>query len=168
MNSIDRLIMEIIPPADYHHRNGFTNTSIIDALDGAEKQAVENRLINLLAIKSDMLIVETLGYMKSQNAVNHLTVMLNEAHDAVDRLILASSIFKITADKSICEIALDASSSIDNNYPTVVHYEYTLMAMFYYMASFHDSRIDNIIRKYIKNKDLLLSYNANRALGLTN
>ena len=114
MNSIDRLIMKIIPPADYHHRNGFTNTSIIDALDGAEKQAVENRLINLLAIKSDMLIVETLGYMKSQNAVNHLTVMLNEAHDAVDRLILASSIFKITADKSICEIALDASSSSDN------------------------------------------------------
>ena len=168
MRNIDSLIGEIIPPADYQHRNGFTNASIIDALNDSEKQAVEKKLINLLTTESNMLIVETLGYMKSQKAVKRLTAMLNEARYAEDKLILASSIFKITADKSIRDIAFEASCSIDTHYPTVVHYEYTLMSMFYYMAGFQDIRMDNIIRKYVKNKDFLLSYNAKRALNLIN
>ena len=113
-----------------------------------------------------MLVVETLGYIRSKKAVSTLTIMLNKTSEPVDRLILASSIFKIESNKNIAEIAFEASCSVDANYSSVVHYEYTLMSMFYYMAGFQDSRIDNIIRKYIKHKDFLLSYNAKRALGL--
>ena len=38
---IHKMINEIIPPADYQHRNGFNNTHLIDNLNDNEKRRVE-------------------------------------------------------------------------------------------------------------------------------
>jgi hypothetical protein len=49
MVTIEKLIDEIIPyPADYSHRNGFSNNHIIDNLSADEKIEVENALIELM------------------------------------------------------------------------------------------------------------------------
>jgi hypothetical protein len=66
---INKIISEIIPPDDYQHRNGFSNEHLIDKLSEDEKFKVETELINLLKKTPDMLIVDTLGYMKSERAL---------------------------------------------------------------------------------------------------
>jgi hypothetical protein len=43
--NIDKLVNEVIPPADYSHRNGFNNIPIIKGLTETEKQLLENRFV---------------------------------------------------------------------------------------------------------------------------
>jgi hypothetical protein len=64
MRNIETIIKEIIPPDDYQHRNGFCNESYIDKLNDLEKIQVEDELINMFQKSDDLLIADTLAYMK--------------------------------------------------------------------------------------------------------
>ena len=119
MRHIDRLIEEIIPPADYKHREGFNNNLLIDALNDTEKLEVEICLIIRLKAKPDTFIIETLGYMKSYKAVDVLTEIMINTQDSVEKLITASSIFNITKNNSLKDIALEASYMIDDHYSKI-------------------------------------------------
>jgi hypothetical protein len=70
---IEKLLREIIPPADYQHRNGFNNIPLIDKLTDDEKLQLENALIRELTVdldrEPDDLIIETLAYLKSQKSL---------------------------------------------------------------------------------------------------
>ena len=60
---------DIIPPSDYAHREGFTNEPLLDALDAAERRALEQALVaDLQAGSTDMLVVDTLVYLQANSA----------------------------------------------------------------------------------------------------
>jgi len=71
METVEKLIDQIIPyPDDYSHRNGFSNEHIIDKLNADEKLEVEKGLIDKITEHpEDLLIVETLAYMKSTRSI---------------------------------------------------------------------------------------------------
>lgn len=165
MRDIDILLKEIIPPDDYQHREGFNNVPIIDSLTSEERGKVEYRLIALLAKKIDYLVIESLVHIKSRKAVSTLKTTLLKTQNPIDTLIIAWSIFAVTGDNKMRDIALEASIAIDNNYSKAINYKYNFIAMFDYMAKMHDARIDKIIKRYLSHKDILLSHNARHALS---
>ena len=165
MVTIEKLIDEIIPyPADYSHRNGFSNTHIIDKLSADEKIEVENALINKLTEHpDDLLIVETLAYLKSTKSIPALRKLLVNSSYDMEKLIIASSIFEITKDTNLVDIAISAFRQLDNKKDA--YYVYKLTGAFYHLAKFNNPAVIEIIREYFDHKEYLVSYNAKRALG---
>ena len=160
MADIKKLLDKIIPyPADYFHRNGFSNNNLIDDLNPADKILIEVALIDKLAEHpEDLLIVETLAYMKSNKSLYVLHNLLKNITRPQDKIIIASSIFAISQDSNMCDIVFEASKKITD--------KYSLISMFYYMAKMRDKRINDYIRQYYNSEDYLLSYNAKRSVGL--
>lgn len=156
-NDIEVLINEIIPPDDYQHRNGFSNDHLINALNDKDKAKVEAQLIVMLQKKTDMLIVETLGDMKSENALPVLYELLNFAEDEMVKIIIATSIFKINQDQNIIEVGKISFKNLKK--------KYQLIPAFYYMVIFRDIEVSKLIEGYIKNPDELISFNAKQALS---
>lgn len=165
MVTIEKLIDEIIPyPADYSHRNGFSNNHIIDDLSADEKLKVENALINKLSEHpEDLLIVETLAYLKSTKSIPALRNLLENSSNSMQKLTIATSIFEITQDNDMVDIALIAFRQLDNRKDA--YYAYKLISAFYYLAKFNNPAIMEIIKEYVDHKEYLVSYNAKRALG---
>src|SRR5688572_26224396 len=129
----EKLILEIIPPSDYSHRNGFSNIHILDKLSLNEKQTVEDLLINKLIIQSldrpDHLIIETLGYLKSIKSISILKKLLDKSSNLMDRILLASTIYEINGDPSMSDIAIDSFNSFDKKN---AYYIYDITQAFYY------------------------------------
>jgi hypothetical protein len=158
MTHIRELINKIIPPADYQHRNGFSNDNIIDKLSDGDKNNVEIELINLLSnYNGDVLIVETLAYMNSHKSLDSLYKILNSVNTASDKIIIASSIYKISQDKAMVDISLNAIKTITD--------KYSLISLFYYLTNMQSNVINDYIAQFKSDSDYLLSYNAKRALG---
>jgi hypothetical protein len=157
LTNMDKLIADIIPPDDYQHRNGFSNTHIIDKLNSQERVLVEDALLNKLLNKTDMLIVETLAYMKSLKSLPILINLLNQCSDAMCRIIIATSVFEINHNNEMIVIGVDAFKSLDNTYQKI--------SAFYYLRKFKNEATDTIIREYTLHSDFLLSYNAKQALN---
>jgi hypothetical protein len=158
MTNIRELIDKIIPPVDYQHRNGFSNDNIIDKLSDEDKNNVELELVNLLSkYNGDTLIVETLAYMNSHKSLDSLYKILNSVNTASDKIIIASSIYKISQDKAMVDIALNAIKTItDKN---------SLISLFYYLTNMQSNVLNEYIAQFKSDSDYLLSYNAKRALG---
>ena len=115
---IDKLLISIIPPADYSHRNGFNNTDIIDNLTNADKQLVEDKLIDKLIDKlsegsKDTLIIETLAYLGSVKSLAILYGFLESASDPEIKLTTASSIFSINGDAKLIDIAMFSFNQLE-------------------------------------------------------
>lgn len=155
---INEMITEIIPPSDYQHRNGFSNTHLIDKLNEMEKIEVENALISLLLSNpEDMLIVETLSYMKSEKSVPILKNILQKTQYEMSKIIISSSIFEINWDKEMIDIAINSFKKLPNIY--------YLIDSFYYLIKFKNPEINKIIEEYTTHKEDLVSYNAKQVLG---
>jgi hypothetical protein len=165
MATIKKLIDEIIPyPADYSHRNGFSNDHIIDKLTAKERNEVENALIDKLnKHPEDLLIVETLAYLKSASSIPALRKLLENSSLDMEKLIIASSIFEINHDNSMIDIAIHAFRQLDNKQDSC--YVYKLTSAFYHLAKFNTPSVAKIIKEYTDHKEYLVSYNAKRALG---
>ena len=165
MVTIEKLIDGIIPyPADYSHRNGFSNNHIIDNLSADEKIEVENALINKLSEHpEDLLIVETLAYLKSTKSIPALRKLLENSSYDMEKLIIASSMFEINQDNDMVDIAIGAFRQLDNKKDA--YYVYKLTSAFYHLAKFNNPAIVEIIKEYVDHKEYLVSYNAKRALG---
>jgi hypothetical protein len=165
---IQKLIAEIIPPADYQHRNGFSNNHLIDQLSEYEKNQVEDALINkLLTNNEDTLIVETLAHMKSKKSLAILNELLEKpfnnlrktekSSSEMRKIIIASSIFEIIKDERMINIATEAFKRITN--------KYSIMSAFYYLKKFEDSKVNDLVKEYTNHPDYLVSENAKEALS---
>lgn len=165
MMTIEKLIDEIIPyPADYSHRNGFSNNHIIDKLNANEKIEVENALINKLSEHpEDLLIIETLAYMKSIKSINAIRKILENSSYDMEILIIASCLFEIYQDNEMIEIAIRSFRQLDNKKDA--YYVYKLIGAFYHLSKFNNPVTEEIIKEYVDHKEYLVSYNAKRALG---
>jgi hypothetical protein len=161
----DKLIDKIIPPSDYQHRNGFSNTQIIDQLSEQEKTLVEDALINMLMTKTnDTLIVETLAYLKSVKSLPLLYEFLKNCSDIMARIIVSTSIFEINKDDNMINTAVVSFKELDNNKDA--YYVYKIISAFYYLIKFKSPEVTDIIEKYVTHKAHLVSYNAKQALGM--
>ena len=159
MKTIDHIIEELIPPADYQHRNGFSNEHLVLNLTDQDKREVEKRLIEMLETNDDGLIGETLAILKSTDSLTGLNKRLNAAKSSTSKIIWASYINEIKGgDNEMKNLAL---SEFDN-----VKDKYSRITIFYYLSQFRDNRINEKIRSYIHNSDYLTAYNARTALGI--
>jgi hypothetical protein len=161
-------IIEIIPPSDREHRDGFTNEPLIDILTDSEKRQLEDILIDMLLNKQnkwiDTLIVETLGYLKSEKSIPVLKNLFNSCTYEMCNLIIATSIFEISNDSSMINRAIDSIKKMDNkNDP---YYIYDLSSAFYYLAKFKRPETEMILESYTEHNEMLVSYNAKRHLGI--
>ena len=156
MRDLKKLIDDIIPyPDDRAHRDGFSNESIIDGLTGEEKDKVENLLLDKLDLRTnDLLIVETLGYMKSKKSLDRLYKLLSEQKRPGSKIIIASSIYQIEPDEKLIDSTLAAGQTLTD--------QYELIGIFYYLTKFRNKRTDDFIRQYRNHKEYLVSYNAKR------
>lgn len=160
---INKILSEIIPSDDYQHRNGFSNEHLIDKLSDEENLKVETELINMLQKKPDMLIVETLGYMKSEKSLPVLYELLKKADDGMAKLILASSIYRINKDKELVEIAISSFKELEKSKDA--YYIYRVIPTFYYLAKFQEQKTTKLLEEYSKHSEYLISYNAKQVLG---
>lgn len=158
MQDIEKLLLEIIPPSDYQHRNGFSNEHIILSLDTDEKKLIEKRLINMLESSEDILIGETLAILKSNDSLPLLRIKLNSTNKANLKIIWASYIYEISQDVEMKSIAL---KEFDN-----VSEKYTRISLFHYLSKFNDTRIKEKVKNYINDEDYLIAYNARTSLGI--
>lgn len=154
---INKIVSEIIPPDDYQHRNGFSNEHLIDKLSEEEKFKVETELINMLRKKPDMLIVETLSYMKSEKSLSVMYELLESLNNEMAKVITATSIFEINQDKTMIETAKASFKTIKD--------KFQLISAFHYLVRLQDSEISKLIQEYTRNSDYLISYNARQVLG---
>ena len=154
---IMKLVAKIIPPDNYQHRNGFTNTELINRLTKHEKELVENELIKMLLDKTDLMIVETLAYMKSEKSLFILNNLLEQCSDDMIKIIISSSIFEINKDENMICISINAFKGLDDMYQKI--------SAFYYLRKFDNTNTDNLIEEYTNHSEYLLSYNAKKALN---
>jgi hypothetical protein len=159
MRDINQLLKEIIPPADYQHRNGFSNEHIILSLSESEKNEIEQQLIKMLEKNDDNLIGETLAIMRSINSLPVLRKRLSLSKRPSSRIIWASYINEINnGDEEMKQIVLNEFDNVSE--------KYSLISIFHYLSQFRDPRISEKIRNFINHKDYLIAYNARRCLGI--
>ena len=165
MPNVRKLIKDIIPPADYSHRNGFSNEHMIDKLKPNIKTKVETALLHKLSDEpEDILIVETLAYMKSVKAIPQLRSLLENCSYVLEKIKIAASLFEIIQDISLIDIAINEFRNLDNKEDS--YYIYKLTSAFYYLIKFNSRDVNEIINEYTNHKEDLISYNAKRALNL--
>lgn len=162
---INKIINEIIPYDDYQHRNGFSNEHLFDKLSDEEKIKVETELIHMLQKKPDMLMVETLGYMKSEKSLPVLYELLKKSVDGMAKLILASSIYRINKHKELVKIAISSFKELEK--VKDVNYVYRIIPTFYYLSKFQEPKTTKLIEEYSKHSEYLISYNAKQVLGMS-
>lgn len=155
---INKIVSEIIPQDDYEHRNGFSNEHLVDKLSGEVKSKVESELIDMLQEKPDMLVVETLAYMKSTKSLPILYQLLESMNDEeMSKIITAVSIFQIDRDKKMLEIAKASFKKIKGRFQ--------LISAFHYLKRLQNPEVSKLIQPYVIDPDYLISYNAKQALG---
>src|SRR3569833_1703619 len=88
---IQEKISELIPPNNAKGRYEFSNMHLIDELSNEERHAIEMPLIaKLLKYPTDILIIETLAYMKVQSAISALIISLKICNPPVQKLLVAA------------------------------------------------------------------------------
>jgi hypothetical protein len=164
--NIEKLINEVIPPADYQHRNGFNNIPLVEGLTLYEKQLLEKGLIKKLELESmkeiDILIVETLAYLKSKESLPVLYQLIESSRFDIVKLQIATSIFEINQDPKMIDIAISAFKEIDNIKDA--YHVYAVSGTFYHLSKFKNERIKQIIKEYTSHSEYLISYNAKQYL----
>ncbi len=157
MNNPD-LISRIIPPNDYLHREGFANTDLIDKLSTIERKYVEDTLITMLKLSDDLLIVETLAYLKSKKSVPILYKMLFEnSSSEISKIVIAAAIYAINIDENMINIVIEHFNTLKS--------KYSIIPAFNYLKKLNTQKTDDLIRKFTNSSDFLIAYNAKRVLG---
>ena len=159
MRNIEQLIEELIPPNNYQHRRDFTNKHIVSTLTKREKIEVERNLTKMLHSKDDVLIGETLALIKSTESLPTLKKRLDLEKKANSKILWAKYINDIKdGDEEMIEIAITEFDNVTDKYSRI--------QVFYNLAGFSDSRINDKIRSFINHKDYLTAYNARTSLGI--
>lgn len=157
--NIENVYKKIIPPNDYKNRRDFYNEDLIDNLTCEEKELIENRLIEELKSSHDLLIIETLAYLKSEKAIQFIEKALKKSNEPYDKIIIAWSLFSLNHNKDkMIDIAYESFLEITNDYSKTY--------LFFYLVKFNDSKINALVESYKDNKSFLLANNSKRALEL--
>ncbi len=160
MLNIENFIDEIIPPSDYQHRDGFSNTQSIDKLDEQEKKLVEDALICRFSTDDpDTLIIDTLLYLRSEKAIPLFYDALQISSSAMIKLIIGTSIYELNKDADMINTCILSVGELEKNR---AYYMYNLPTAFYYLAKTHNEKLNLLIGKYVNHKEYLISYNAKR------
>jgi hypothetical protein len=168
--NINDLVQKVIPPSTREHREGFSNESILKGLSEDEKYLLEEELIKKLESQVedkssiDALIVETLSRVGSSKSMDILFKVLHSGVNNFDKIITAQTIYQLSGDEEMINVAINAFLKIDNK-EVDPHYIYTLISAFYRMAKFDTERTTAVVEKYMDHNEYLVSYNAKRALG---
>jgi hypothetical protein len=161
---IEELIKEIVPPADWQHRNGFSNEIIIAKLNAEERISVEEKLLKMAIGSYDEMVIEGLVYLKSEKAVPILTALLNGWKSNLTKLFIASCIYNINNDYTMIEKAIKYFTRME-----IFRFYFKTFALieaFYYLRQFTAKRTNALIEKYINHPCFLVSSNAKDALGI--
>ncbi len=157
--NIKKLYKRIIPPDNYENRKDFYNEDLIDNLIHKKKVLIENMLIEDLKSKYDLLIIETLAYLKSEKSIQLIEKILKKSNEPYDKVIIASSLFSLNYNKDkMIDIAYNNFLEITNDYSKTY--------LFFYLIKFNDSKTNALIESYTDNKNILLANNSKRALRL--
>src|ERR1051326_5399460 len=150
--NLEQLIDKIIPPADYLNRKDFSNTDIIDQLNDNEKKLIEDILIErLLDTTDDMLIIDTLAYLKSEKSLPILYNFLKNDSDSMFKLVVATSIFEINRDQDMINVAVDSFKKLKNDKDA--YRTFKLIPAFYYLAKFKFGTTNKLIEEYTEDKE---------------
>nr|WP_298789348.1 hypothetical protein [uncultured Allomuricauda sp.] len=156
---INNFYAKIIPPDDYEHRRDFKNENLIDDLNNSEKKALENLLIEDLSSRMDLLVIETLAYIKSKKSVGLIEQKLDESTEPYDKIIIAWCLYSMDKDKDrMIKIAHDNFLLINN--------DYVKTTLFYYLGKFKEEKLNGVLKSYNNSKNVLLSHNSKAALEL--
>jgi hypothetical protein len=157
--NIEKTYKKIIPLDDYQSRRDFSNEDLIDNLTCEEKILIEDLLIEDLKFRYDLLLIETLAYLKSEKAIRIIENILKKSNDPHDNVIIAWSLFSLNHDKNkMIDVAYDNFLEITN--------DYTKTYLFFYLIRFNDIKINALLESYTDNKSFLLANNSKRALKL--
>jgi hypothetical protein len=162
MNKED-IVKQVIPPSDYSHRNGFDNRLVIDKLTDDEKKLLEEGLVEKLGQHpKDTLIVDSLAYLGSKEAIPFIMELLKNCDDLSLRIFYTAAIFEINGDKSLITPTLSDFALLDNKNDS--YYVYKLIDAFDDLIKFKDPVVNQYIQRYTTHKEYLVSYNAKKAL----
>jgi hypothetical protein len=159
MEHVDRVIEQFLPPQTYQHRKDGPTLGLIDKLTSEEKFVFEQKLIERLEKgDTDIWIVEGLAYVKSEKALPALYNLLSRTGMKPSRITIESSIYQICKDPLMVDAALEDSMQVKD--------KFSIISIFYHLAQFRDSRVNDFVRQYFDDPDYLISYNAKRAIGI--
>ncbi|WP_271765055.1 hypothetical protein [Aquimarina algiphila] len=155
--NIKKIYKKIIPPDTYKDRKDFYNEDLIDNLTSQEKVLIENMLIEDLKSRHDLLIIETLAYMKAEKSIEVIEKRLESVEEPFDKIIIAWFLYNLNKDKSrMVDIAY-------NNF-LLINDDYVKTRLFYYLGKFKENKLNLILETYANNKNILLSENSKAAL----
>lgn len=156
-------IEKFIPPMDRDHREGFTNVDLIDRLDYDSKNELESKLLEKLDSSSlDSLVVESLVYLESYQAIPLFKKVLRETSNNVDKVLLASSIFQLEQDDSVIPEIIEAFKNMDNE--PEPYKVYTLIAAINYLIGVKHVSIERMLQIYSRDENDLIASNAEKIL----
>lgn len=154
--NLEELYKKIIP-IDYQEKKDFYNEDILDTLDEKQKSVIERMLIQDLTKKFDLLIIESLAYLKSKQSINVIENHLQESKDPFDKLIIAWCLYSLGKDpERMVNIAYKSFLLIENNNNKTY--------LFYYLAMFKNDKINDLIKSFFNDDDFLVSSNAKSSL----
>lgn len=155
--NVKDLYRKIIPSDDYETRRDFDNEELIDNLDTNQRLLVEDMLIKGLEAKYDLLIIETLAYIKSTKSIPLIEEKLNTLKDSYEKVIIAWCLFSLNRDKDrMVKLAIDSFSQVSNDYSKTY--------LFYYLVKFDNEKINKLVESYCNSSNILLSHNSTTAL----
>jgi hypothetical protein len=154
----DQLVLKVIPPNNYEHRGHFNNIPFIDTLSPGEKEILEDGLIEKLQEGDDLLVAQTLFYLKSQKALPAFYDFLQRSIDPIVKIPVASMIFQMNGDLTLIQIAINSFIEFEKVKERSAWY------MFADLAKFKSKEVNEMIRKYSNHKDFLTSYWAKKTL----
>ena len=155
----------IIPPSDHAHRNGFTNEPLLDALGRSERRALEQALVaDLQAGSTDLLVVETLAYLRAQSAVPAVRAFIGRCPDPTTRLGATAACYRLTQDHGLLVPALNDFRALEAR--TDAYRVYAMISGLYYLAEFEGPEVDRVLETYARHSEYLLKYNAARARSM--
>lgn len=96
--------------------------------------------------------------MGSKKALHEIENSLMKCKNNLQKVIIASSIFKISSEYKMIDVAINSFNSIND--------DLDLALLFHYLATFNNNRTDKIIKNYINHPNFIVSYNAKQALGM--
>ncbi len=160
---IKDILDKVIPPNNVASRwKDFNNTHIVDSLKDDERLLLEEALIEKLHTDNDLLIVQTLHYLKSVKSLPAIYSYLNRDLNPVGKIYVAAIIFEMSKDTDMIRVALEGFSALEANKDA--YFKYKVINVFQDLGKFKNQEINDRIEKYTGDKDFLVSYWAKKAI----
>jgi hypothetical protein len=147
---------EFLSANTWEQRRDGVPLDLLDNLTDEELKTAEIELIKVASLQDNWPIIG-LGHIKSKGALPVLYDLLDRSKGGM-KVTIAHSIFQICQDTKMIEIVLETMPGITD--------EFEIIDVLYYLPSFKDKRITDLLHSYRNHKEYLVAYNATRCLGL--